>query len=563
MKRLAFVVLAVVALLSAAPSVAGAGEWPTGTPHFAVPVQRVGGADRFAAAANIARTAYPGWAGVKTVIVASGDNQALADPLAAGSLCWAYDAPILLVSGRSVPDATAVALKQIASVNPTATVLVVGGVGSVPSGRIATLRALVPLGTVTQPWRYGDRYSLARAIAARSRQVALATSRTVPPAVIVANGADSRAFFDALSAASVSAQTGIPVLLTRPGDLPNPTRAAVIESHATERIVVGGTGSVSSAVAVAMGATARWSGSTRWATSAAIARNAAARGWSGSNSAVLFNSVPDALAGAALAGRSSGFALVSGSPRLAAATSGFLASPPATPTIAYVLGGTGTIASAVASEVAGWPALPAITYPRPYEGARARVAGTVGSNTTTVTVLVNGVVKGSKAVAPFGSFDFGSIDVPSKGCTVKVIALNPDGRWVTSTRVVRRLVFPAANCILIVKHEFKLYWVRNNSVVKVYPIAIGRDGMETPAPSTWKILAKYKTDPSSVYGPRKMRLFRQRGSTYVYTAYGIHGTNQEWVIGTKASHGCIRMYNRDVLELWPQVPLGTLVFIRP
>ena len=30
-------------------------------------------------------------------------------------------------------------------------------------------------------------------------------------------------------------------------------------------------------------------------------------------------------------------------------------------------------------------------------------------------------------------------------------------------------------------------------------------------------------------------------------------------IGTMASHGCIRMYNRDVLELWPQVPIGTYV----
>jgi lipoprotein-anchoring transpeptidase ErfK/SrfK len=231
--------------------------------------------------------------------------------------------------------------------------------------------------------------------------------------------------------------------------------------------------------------------------------------------------------------------------------------------VAYILGGTGTISSAVASEVAGWPALPTITYPRPYEGAKARVSGTVGSNTTTVTLVVNGVVRGSRAVAPFGAFDFGGLDVPAKGCTVQVVAINPDGRWVSSTRAVRRLVFPAPNCILIVKHEFKLYWVRNNSVVKAYPIAIGRDGMETPAPSTWKILAKYKTDPGSVYGPRKMRLFRQRGSSYVFTAYGIHGTNQEWVIGTKASHGCIRMYNRDVLELWPQVPLGTLVFIRP
>ena len=34
--------------------------------------------------------------------------------------------------------------------------------------------------------------------------------------------------------------------------------------------------------------------------------------------------------------------------------------------------------------------------------------------------------------------------------------------------------------------------------------------------------------PGSVYGPRKMRLFRQRGGGYAFSAYGIHGTNQPW-----------------------------------
>lgn len=103
--------------------------------------------------------------------------------------------------------------------------------------------------------------------------------------------------------------------------------------------------------------------------------------------------------------------------------------------------------------------------------------------------------------------------------------------------------------------------MKSDELIKSYPIAIGRVGTETPV-AMWKILAKYYTDPSSVYGPRKMRLFRKYGSSFVYTAYAIHGTNAPWVIGTKASHGCIRMYNSDVLNLFPQVPLGTLVQTR-
>jgi phosphoserine phosphatase len=43
----------------------------------------------------------------------------------------------------------------------------------------------------------------------------------------------------------------------------------------------------------------------------------------------------------------------------------------------------------------------------------------------------------------------------------------------------------------------------------------------------------------------------------------IHGTNREDLLGTPASHGCIRMRNAEVLELFRKVPEGTLVVIHP
>lgn len=42
---------------------------------------------------------------------------------------------------------------------------------------------------------------------------------------------------------------------------------------------------------------------------------------------------------------------------------------------------------------------------------------------------------------------------------------------------------------------------------------------------------------------------------------GIHGTAQEYSIGTRASHGCLRMRVRDVSDLYPRVPVGTPVLI--
>lgn len=121
--------------------------------------------------------------------------------------------------------------------------------------------------------------------------------------------------------------------------------------------------------------------------------------------------------------------------------------------------------------------------------------------------------------------------------------------------------YPWKTYIVIDKSQFRLYWVKNKTLIKYYPVAHGKIGWTTPS-RLWRIDAKYHTSPTSVYGPRKMRMFKQVGSSYVFSNYAIHGTNEEWVIGTRASHGCIRMYNRDVLELFPQVPLGTMVVTR-
>ena len=44
---------------------------------------------------------------------------------------------------------------------------------------------------------------------------------------------------------------------------------------------------------------------------------------------------------------------------------------------------------------------------------------------------------------------------------------------------------------------------------------------------------------------------------YIY----IHGTSEEGRLGTPASHGCIRMKNKEVIELYDKIKIGTLVLI--
>jgi lipoprotein-anchoring transpeptidase ErfK/SrfK len=60
--------------------------------------------------------------------------------------------------------------------------------------------------------------------------------------------------------------------------------------------------------------------------------------------------------------------------------------------------------------------------------------------------------------------------------------------------------------------------------------------------------------PKNLLGTRWMGL-NQKG-------YGIHGTRNPKSIGMALSHGCIRMHNRDVEELFAWIPIGTKVIIK-
>lgn len=45
------------------------------------------------------------------------------------------------------------------------------------------------------------------------------------------------------------------------------------------------------------------------------------------------------------------------------------------------------------------------------------------------------------------------------------------------------------------------------------------------------------------------------------TTYRIHGTDAPWTVGQEVSHGCIRLYNRDILDLYQRVPIGAKVIV--
>ncbi|WP_374019418.1 L,D-transpeptidase family protein [Paenibacillus thiaminolyticus] len=89
--------------------------------------------------------------------------------------------------------------------------------------------------------------------------------------------------------------------------------------------------------------------------------------------------------------------------------------------------------------------------------------------------------------------------------------------------------------------------------LKTYTVAVGNPATPTPV-GDYKIIYKGK-DWGPSFGPRWL------GLNVPWGYYGIHGTNKPYSIGQHLSHGCVRMRNQDVIELFELVPVGTKVTI--
>jgi lipoprotein-anchoring transpeptidase ErfK/SrfK len=116
-------------------------------------------------------------------------------------------------------------------------------------------------------------------------------------------------------------------------------------------------------------------------------------------------------------------------------------------------------------------------------------------------------------------------------------------RWYTA---------PQQYHILIRKSDRQLTLFQSNASLREYPVAIGKPS--TPTPEGDFAVAVKITNPGGVLGSRWLGLN--------FGTYGIHGTNAPWFIGQMVSHGCIRMHDADVDELFGYAYLGMPVCIR-
>jgi lipoprotein-anchoring transpeptidase ErfK/SrfK len=127
--------------------------------------------------------------------------------------------------------------------------------------------------------------------------------------------------------------------------------------------------------------------------------------------------------------------------------------------------------------------------------------------------------------------------------------------------------YAETSVVLKLSHR-RAYLFRNGRQVASYPVAIGKPGRETPT-GDWYVFEKvvnpgwmsFRGDgvvippgPRSPLGKRWIGFWSDNKDVI-----GFHGTPNPESIGKAVSNGCVRMYNSDVIKMFEQVKIGTLV----
>jgi L,D-transpeptidase catalytic domain len=162
--------------------------------------------------------------------------------------------------------------------------------------------------------------------------------------------------------------------------------------------------------------------------------------------------------------------------------------------------------------------------------------------------------------------------------TTVLLQLHGDRTIAVPTRAAKPRVWTSTlrrrygTLILISRETFTLRLYKQLRLVRTYPIAVGRQGLETPA-GFYEINDK-QVDPSwhvpnsAWAGPLAGRVIPPGPDDPIkarwlgfYNGAGIHGTEETWSLGSAASHGCVRMSIPDVEQLYDLVPIHTPLFV--
>jgi lipoprotein-anchoring transpeptidase ErfK/SrfK len=139
----------------------------------------------------------------------------------------------------------------------------------------------------------------------------------------------------------------------------------------------------------------------------------------------------------------------------------------------------------------------------------------------------------------------------------------PTSRADWSSEPVRLEISRSRRCATLYRGEVSII---------AYPVAVGRPGWETPL-GDFRVIEMIE-DPAWRH-PLTHKLFEpgtagnELGHYWIgfwtngQTSIGLHGTPHPESVGKSISHGCVRMYEKDIRELFARMDVGTQVSVIP
>jgi len=129
--------------------------------------------------------------------------------------------------------------------------------------------------------------------------------------------------------------------------------------------------------------------------------------------------------------------------------------------------------------------------------------------------------------------------------------------------------------IVVSTSQRRLYLVVSEGHAVSYPVGVGRAGKQWSGTSyiaskhlrpAWSPPEEIKHDrptlPNVIPSGSPRNPMGAAALVLAHGQYAIHGTNAPGSIGGFVSYGCIRMYNKDILDLYARVGVGTRVVVR-
>jgi lipoprotein-anchoring transpeptidase ErfK/SrfK len=160
----------------------------------------------------------------------------------------------------------------------------------------------------------------------------------------------------------------------------------------------------------------------------------------------------------------------------------------------------------------------------------------------------------NQATRKAGNFHFAGYSALFVALTLSTVAAAAQTASKRSPQPARRIVVSVP--------DRKLALLEGDRVFKIYDVAVG--ATVSPSPSgEFQIVQRLENPtyykPGVAIGPGANNPLGPRWIGLSVKGFGIHGTNRPDSIGKNASHGCIRLRNRDIEDLFARVQVGDRV----